>query len=126
VPDPHPDLKGSSSAVHWTPAAATHIVFTVQPTSTSASTAIVPPIEVTAEDQFGNVDTTYTTNVVMAIGTDAASGGGSTLSGTKTRTAVHGVATFDDLSIDKTGNGFTLKATSGEFPLIASTAFNIN
>ena len=119
-------LTGTTSATfNIRPAAATHIVFTVQPTSSSANTTIAPPVQVSAEDNFGNVDTSYSTNVVMAIGTDAASGGGSTLSGTTTQAAVHGVATFANLSIDKTGNGFTLKATSGVFALAASAAFNI-
>jgi hypothetical protein len=58
----------------------------------------------------------------MAIGTNP---GGGTLSGTLTRSAVAGVATFTDLSINQSGTGYTLRATSGALPAAQSSAFNI-
>jgi hypothetical protein len=118
-------LTGTTSATfNIRPGVATHFVFSVAPSNTGVNTAISPPVQVSALDALGNVDTSFSGNVAMAIGTDAGSGGGSVLSGTSPEAAVHGVATFGDLSINKTGNGFTLKA-SGAFATITSVGFNI-
>jgi uncharacterized Zn-binding protein involved in type VI secretion len=51
--------------------------------------------------------------------------GGGTLSGTTTQTAVNGVATFNNLSINNTGNGYTLRATSSGLTQANSNSFNI-
>jgi hypothetical protein len=118
-------VTGTTSATFdITPAAATQLVFTVQPSNTGANASITPPIQVTAEDGFGNVDTTYGANITMAMGTNAG-GAGSVLSGTKVVAASHGVATFSDLNINNTGVGYTITAQSGALPLKASNAFNI-
>ena len=119
-------VTGTTSATfNINPGTATQLVFTVQPSNTAANASITPPVEVTAEDAFGNVDTTYNgINVTTAMGTNAG-GAGSLLSGTKTQAAVHGVATFSDLSINNTGVGYTITAQSGALPLKASDAFNI-
>ncbi len=118
-------LTGTTSGTfNIRPGAATQFSFTGQPSNTGVNAAITPAVQVSALDAFGNVDTSFSGSVTMAIGTDAASGGGSVLSGTDPQTAVHGVATFSDLSINKTGTGFTLTA-SGAFTTIISSAFNI-
>ena len=64
------------------------------------------PVVVQVLDQFGNLVTTDTSFVTMALGNG--SGSGSSLSGTKTVKAVGGVATFGNLSINKSGNGYSL------------------
>src|SRR5207302_2215487 len=51
--------------------------------------------------------------------------GGATLGGTTPVTAVSGVATFFDLSLNKTGTGYTLTASSTGFTAVTSTAFDI-
>ncbi|HSD32007.1 MAG TPA: hypothetical protein VLB49_08865, partial [Gemmatimonadales bacterium] len=109
-----------------TPAAADHLIFSVQPSNTAANAAITPPVVVTAVDQFGNVATGYAGAITVAMGTNAG-GGGTVLAGTKVHAAVAGVATFNDLSINNTGTGYTLTAvgTSPALPLIGSSAFNI-
>jgi hypothetical protein len=118
-------VTGTTSATfNISPAAATQLVFTVQPSNTAANGSITPPVQVTAEDGFGNVDTTYGANITMAMGTNAG-GAGSVLSGTKVVAASHGVATFSDLNINNTGVGYTITAQSGILPLKASNAFNI-
>ena len=119
-------VTGTTSATfNITPAAATQLVFTVQPSNTAANASISPPVQVTAEDGFGNVDTTYDgLNVTMAMGTNAG-GAGSLLSGTKIQATVKGIATFGNLSINNTGVGYTITAQSGALPLKASNAFNI-
>ncbi|HEX4561108.1 MAG TPA: Ig-like domain-containing protein, partial [Gemmatimonadales bacterium] len=102
---------------------AQNLTFTVQPTSASAGATITPAIQVTARDSLGNVDTSYAGLVTLAIGTNP---GGATLGGTKTVAAAHGVATFGDLSLDKTGTGYTLTASGASVAVGATSAsFNI-
>ena len=109
-------------AVLVNPAAASGLVFTSQPSSTGAGATMTPAVEVTAVDQFGNTVSGFTTNVIVAIGTNPSGG---TLAGTTSRPAVSGVASFTDLSVDKAGTGYTLTATSGGLNQ-ASIAFNIS
>src|SRR5207302_1297562 len=110
----------TSAAFNITAGSATQLVFSVQPSTTTAGAAITPAVEVTAQDASGNTATGFTGNVTVAIGTNPSSG---TLSGTKTVAAVAGVTTFSGLSIDKAGTGYTLTATGAGSA--TSTAFNI-
>ena len=50
--------------------------------------------------------------------------GGSTLGGTLTATAYHGVAVFDGLTLGQLGNGYTLQITS-TFPTITTEPFDV-
>src|SRR4029077_4077462 len=86
------------------PAAAARVVFTVQPTSTTAGSIIAPAVQVTAQDAFGNVATGFTGNVTVAIGSNP---GSSSLGGTSTIAAVGGIATFTDLTINNAGSGYS-------------------
>jgi len=104
------------------PAPATHVTFTVQPSTTTAGSTISPPVQVAAQDDAGNTDASFTGSITLALGTNP---GGGTLSGTKSVTAVNGVATFSNLSIDKAGNGYTLQATASGLTGASSAAFNI-
>jgi hypothetical protein len=122
---PASGVTGTTSATFTiTPAAATHLVFTVQPSNTAANASITPAVEVSVRDAFENTVTTFVGNVTVAMGTNAG-GGGTVLSGTKIKAVSSGVATFTDLSINNTGVGYTLTAQSGAFPLAGSAAFNI-
>ncbi len=103
-------------------AAAVSLVFTVQPATAVAGAALTPAVQVTARDQFGNTATSHTANVTVSFGANPAGG---TLSGTATRAAVAGVATFSGLSIDKAGTGYTLQANSLALPPATSAAFTI-
>jgi hypothetical protein len=105
---------------------ATQLVFTVQPTKTSPSATITPAVEVTAVDDQGRVATGFTGFVTVAIGHDASLLGNAVLSGTKTVRAVNGVARFGDLSIDQSGNGYTLQAAASPLRGAESSAFNIS
>src|SRR5207253_9940344 len=62
-----------------------------------------------AEDQYGNVDPTFTGSVAIAL---ASNPGGATLGGTLTVSAVKGVATFSSLTIGTPGSGYTLQGSS--------------
>jgi len=102
-----------------------HLVFTVQPTTTLPMMTITPPVKVTVTDASGNAVTGFNGPVTIAIGHNGGTLLPGTLSGTKTVTAVNGVATFADLSIDQLGNGYTLVVTAGGVTGAESAPFNI-
>jgi len=100
----------------------TKLGFSVQPSSAASSVAISPSIVVQIQNPNNSVATTSTAAVTLAI---AANPGGGTLSGTLTVNAVAGVATFNNVKIDKAGTGYTLTATSGSLTSATSSTFNI-
>jgi hypothetical protein len=100
----------------------THLVFRVPPTGTVAGATIAPAVQVAAATSSGSIDTTYSNNVTVAIGANPASG---SLGGTRTVSAVAGVATFNTLFITTAGNGYTLVATSSTLSSATSGSFNI-
>ncbi|PYO40279.1 MAG: hemagglutinin, partial [Gemmatimonadetes bacterium] len=119
-----PGLTGqTSNTFNISPAAAARVVFTVQPTSTTAGSIITPAVQVTAQDQFGNVATGFAGSVTVAIGNNP---GSSTLGGTTTIASVGGVATFSDLTINNTGTGYTLTALAGSLTGDTTASFDIN
>jgi hypothetical protein len=84
--------------------------------------SISPALTVRVLDQFGNLVTTDSSNVTVAIGTNPAGG---TLSGTTTVAAVNGVVTFTNLSLDKAAAGYTLQAADGTLGAATSGTFSI-
>jgi len=104
--------------------AAASLQFSVQPSSVLAGATITPAVEVQILDAFGNLVTSATDAVTIAIANDP-NGGSSVLGGTIPVSAVGGVATFSDLSIDLTGVGFTLSAGSGVLAGATSSAFDV-
>lgn len=103
-------------------ASASALVFSAQPTNTASGGSITPSPAVTLQDAFANTVTSSSASVTIAIGTNPSSG---TLSGTATVNASSGVATFPGLSIDKTGTGYKLSASSSGVTGATSNAFNI-
>jgi N-acetylneuraminic acid mutarotase len=95
--------------------------FVVQPSNTPAGAVLSPPVQVAAQDVFGNTVTSFRGNVTIAIGTSPSGG---TLLGTTTVAASNGIATFPDLSIDISSNGYTLLASAAGFGAATSAAFN--
>jgi PKD repeat protein len=104
------------------PGPAAKLAFTVQPSSATAGSAISPPVQVAAQDNAGTTNTSFTGSITIALGTNPSGG---TLAGTTTVAAVNGIATFSNLSIDKTGTGYTLQATASGLTSATSTTFNI-
>src|SRR5206468_1603044 len=104
------------------PGTASLLVFTVEPTTTIAAAAITPSVQVTAQDPQGNTATAFTGNVTVALGANPGSG---VLTGTATVAAVGGVASFPGLSVNKTGNGYTLTAAATGLTPGTSAPFNI-
>jgi alpha-tubulin suppressor-like RCC1 family protein len=116
-------LTGTSSAAfNITTGSAVTWAFTVQPTTAAAGASISPAVKVSAQDAVGNTVTTFTSNVTVGLG---ANPGGGALSGTLTVTPVAGVATFSNLSINKTGIGYTLAASGSGLNATASSAFDV-
>ncbi len=114
--------KTPSGVITVTAGTAASLSFTVDPVNTVAGAAITPSVQVTALDAQGNVATAYVGNVTVAISNNAGPG---TLSGTFTKAAVGGVATFADLSIDKVGTGYTLSANATGLDEGVSDTFDI-
>src|SRR5207249_3081301 len=101
---------------------ATQLVYSTEPSPTVAGHQISPAVKVRALDALGNLVPGFTGSVSVALG---ANPGGGTLSGTTPVAAVGGVATFFDLSINKTGSGYTLTAAAAGFAPVTSSAFDI-
>src|SRR5207249_4068684 len=80
-----------------------------------------PAVQITALDPAGNPVPSFTGSVTVALGNNP---GGSTLGGTTTVAAVGGVATFVDLSLNKTGTAYWLTATATGLNA-TSSGFNI-
>jgi hypothetical protein len=103
---------------------ATQLVFATQPSgvsAASASTAFATQPVVNIEDAFGNVVTTSSATVTLALNTNSFS---ASLSGCSSST-VKGVATFSGCQLNAFGTGFTLQASSTGLPSVASASFNI-
>jgi len=102
-----------------------HLAFTVQPSRTLPTFPIQPAIQVTALDAGGNPVASFNGPVTIAIGNNGGTLLPGTLSGTRTVTAVNGVASFSDLSIDQLGNDYTLVAGATGLTGAESVRFNI-
>jgi hypothetical protein len=100
--------------------ASSKLVFGVQPSNTTAGQIITPAVTVTVEDSFGTIVSTDNSSVTLAVGT-----GSGTLSGATTRPLMNGVATFNDLFINKAGTGYTLTAADGMISTATSSTFTI-
>jgi hypothetical protein len=98
-----------------------HLKFNVQPSDTSAGGIITPAVSVAILDGSNNA-TSSTASVTLAIGTNPGAG---TLGGTTTVAAINGTATFPDLSINKSGSGYTLLASSSSLVGATSNSFAI-
>jgi hypothetical protein len=113
-----------SVAFDVTPAAANHLVFTAQPTAATAG-ATITAIQVVARDAFGNPVPSFTGPVSVTIATGTGTSGAS-LAGTTAQPAVNALATFGDLSIDRSGSGYQLTAAAAGVTSATSAAFAIH
>src|SRR5438046_1850652 len=101
------------------PPAPTELAFIQQPGNVMAGHQISPAVKLRAEDAHGNKVASFRGNVTVALANNPA---GATLSGTTTVAAVDGIASFSDLSLDKTGAGYTLTASASGGALVAPTS----
>ena len=111
-----------SNAFNVTVGPATKLVYSQQPTAIVAGSTITPAVTATVQDAGNNTVTSSNATVTVAISTNP---GGGTLSGTLSTNATSGVATFADLSIDKSGTGYKLTVSSTGLTSAVSNTFNV-
>jgi hypothetical protein len=114
-----PPVTSSSFTVQ--PGAAAQLAFTQLPTNPKIGITMSPAVTVTVQDSLGNTVTSNTSTITISLASNPASG---TLSGTLSRAAVAGVATFDNLALDKAGT-YTFGATGGGFTASPSSSITV-
>lgn len=103
---------------------ATNVGFAQQPSSTASANSVSPAVIVQVEDSCGNLVPTASPAVTLAF--DAAGmATGAVLGGALTATAVNGVATFSNLTIDRSGSSFRLVASAPGLASGTSSPFDI-
>jgi hypothetical protein len=111
-------LDTSKSSTTTTSTGGCKLVFSTQPSNVQVGNSIAPPVAVSvlsADDQ----PTDAAISITVGLATSPA---GATLSGTKTLTSAHGVATFSNLSVSDAGD-YTLLATSPNASSATSAKF---
>jgi hypothetical protein len=105
--------------------ASTSLAFTTQPNGGTTNTVWTSQPVVTWQDTYGNPVTGTANNVTLTIGNNPSSG---ILNGTKTVaiSTASGIATFNGLSIDKSGTGYTLTATPTTGSSGTSATFDVS
>ncbi len=98
-----------------------HLVFSTQPANGTVNTALAPSVTVTLTDGSG---ATIMANDAVTLAT-ATNGASARLNGATTVNAVNGVATFDNVAVDRAVNGLTLAATANSYASGTSNAFNV-
>jgi hypothetical protein len=132
-------LISAAPAVAWTSGGCTQsnpcsLAFTAdgQPAGTTVNTTITPgfdspqagPVKVEVLNASGQPVTNSRASITIAI-TPTANPGSGTLSGTTTVSATYGIASFSGLSINQSGIGYTLTATSPGMNSATSADFTI-
>lgn len=115
-------LRAATSNPFDVSAAPRKLGFAVQPTTIVVGHLIKPAVQVTVQDENGNLVAAATRNVTLAIGTNPASG---VLSGTTTVPAVNGAAAFSNLSIGTPGTGYALTAYAAGLTGTTSSPFDV-
>ena len=126
----HQGSGGTATAITTSPTVtvfgpAAQLVFTTQPGAGIVNNPLNPQPVVTVEDAQGNVVTSDSETITLAIDNNAGPGG--TLSGCSA-TTTNGVASFSGCQIDMIGQGYTLEASNSapdNLTSSASSAFNI-
>ncbi|MCU0621733.1 MAG: hypothetical protein MUC69_09535, partial [Gemmatimonadales bacterium] len=117
--------SATSAAFNVTVGAASRVRFVVDPGNAAAGAVIVPPVRVEVQDSVGNRLPTAANTVTLTLLNAPTGLPAAVLSGTNPRAAAAGTATFDDLSINRTANGYQLRAVASGLSPDTSTAFNI-
>ncbi len=112
-------LAGCSSTE---PPPASELSFVVQPSNTTVGAAIAPAIQVSLLDSDKQIVTGASATITLTISPNVA---GATIGGIVSRATVDGSASFDDITVDSQGAGFTLIASAAGFPDKVSNSFNV-
>jgi hypothetical protein len=113
----------TSATFNITTEPAAVLAFSVQPTNTTAGTPITPGVKVEIRDGATQAVLTSRTDAI-SVGLQANPGGG-TLTGSLTATAVAGVATFSNLTLQKAAQGYKLAVATPNATGAASNAFDV-
>lgn len=98
------------------------LAFTGQPSNAVAGATLSPAVSVELRDQYGNRATAATQTVTVSLANNP---GSATLGGTVSAAAVEGIARFSDLTLNKSGDGYTLSASTQGLPAATSGSFSI-
>jgi hypothetical protein len=101
----------------------TKLGFVGQPGAVQTGQPITPAVQVAIQDASGATVVSRTDAVTLQLQSNP---GGATLGGTLTRNAVGGVATFDNITLDQVGDGYTLTATASGLTSATSNEFNVS
>jgi hypothetical protein len=108
-----------SSTFNMSAAAASQLVFSVQPSGCMTNTPIAPAVKVSVTDSLGNVLTGVSTTVTVSM---FANPGAASLGGTLSQPTTNGVATFNDLTLSAAGVGYQLGATAPAVPAYVASS----
>jgi len=112
---------GVTNAFTVTPAAPSQVAITEQPPgSVTAGSGF--GLEASIEDAYGNVETSATNTVSVALATCPT---GATLGGTLSVTASQGVATFSGLTLTTAASGYTFQVSSSGLSGATSSAMTV-
>lgn len=98
------------------------LAFTQQLPNGTPGQSLGTPVRVAIRDAAGNTVTSSNVPVSVRLGSNPT---GATLSGTLTVTASSGIATFNTLTVDRAGNGYTLVAFAGGLTDAVSAPFDV-
>jgi hypothetical protein len=99
---------------------ASRLAFRVQPSKTDEDERISPPVEVVVLDEAGN----RVTGGEFSIKLDLTGGRRGKLKGDREERTVSGVATFNDLEVDREGH-YRLRASTDGLPSVDSDQFEV-
>lgn len=99
---------------------ASRLIFQVGPSTISVGQPFAVQVAIT--DSLGAPVTGVSATVILALGVNPT---GSTLTGALSATTTDGVVTFNGLSLDRAGDGYTLVAESGSLPSASSENFSV-
>ena len=111
--------KATSAKLTINPGAPSQLAFQTVPAKGTAGVAMAPSIKVAVLDSFGNVVTSDNSSVTLTLSAGTFSSGASTA----TVAAVNGIATFDNVTINKAGT-FKITASDGN-SITTATSPNI-
>ena len=114
----YPGIASSSLTVNGL-ATASELAFGVQPSTTTADSAISPAVVVNVGDQYGNPVSGNTSSVTISSTTTGFTGS------TLTVAAVNGVATFSAIKPTTVGTANTLTASDGSLTGATSSSFTV-
>jgi len=101
------------------------LVFNAQPSEAIAGLPFDPQPVVAAVDEEGNIVTSYRGLAMLTITAGTGTSGARLLGGT-TAGLLNGIVEFRNISIDKTGDGYTLTVTCGTLASATSKPFTVS